>query len=246
MRTIKRFVNARSVAATMTLLGASAARASLTITPISPGDVPVSNPASPFDVSNTGNTYSLGPNTNLNPGFDIRDLFGGSFGTYGYESNDLLFADNQPIGTVDTVNVTLAAPVSLGSFNLFMADDGISGDRSASEFLLYSGSTLIDDVNILDTSGTQSYTSVYGGNFIEISDSFADLPASSDYTLEFVQNEDPGGTSGVRALDFQGSAALQTPSALASVPEPTSLIALVIGGVALLGRPRRRREAVAG
>jgi len=53
--------------------------------------------------------------------------------------------------------------------------------------------------------------------------------------------EDPEGTSGVRALDFQGTAALQAPGAGANVPEPTSLIGLMIGGVALLaGAPATR------
>jgi hypothetical protein len=233
------------MAAAVAVFGAASARASVVINPIAPGDVPISNPASVFDVSNAGNTYSLGPNTNLNPqGFDIRDLFGGSFGTYGYEHNDVLFDNNQPIGTVETVNVTLASPTSLGSFNLFLEDDGASGNRSASEFLLYGNGTLIDDVPVLDTTGTQSYTSVYGSNSIEISDSFTGLPADSNYTLEFIQNQDDNSASGIRALDFQGSAALSSPTASGpggAVPEPTALLGILIGGITLLGRPRRRR-----
>jgi hypothetical protein len=241
MRKFTRFVDAKSVAAMVGVLGAAtAARASLIITPITSGDVPISNPASIFDVSNSGNTYSLGTSTNLNPqGFDVRDLFGGSFGTYGYEHNDVLFQDNQPIGTIDTVNVALTSPISLGSFSLFLEDDGTNGNRSASEFLLYADGTLVDDVNILDASGSESYTSVYGSNYIEIDDSFTGLPAASDYTLEFVQNQDANGASGIRALDFQGQAAVGGSTAGTAVPEPASMLGLTIGVLTLLGRPRR-------
>lgn len=246
MRQFARFFNRQGVlSAAVIVAGASAARGSLSIAPISSGDVPVSNPVSVFDVSHTGNTYSLGANTNLNPqGFDLRDLFGGSFGTYGYEHNAVLFQDNQPIGTIDTVNVTLASPVSLGGFNLYLEDDGTNGNRSASEFLLYADGTLIDDVHILDTTGSQSYTSLYDSNYIEISDSFSGLPSAMNYTLQLVQNQDDGGASGVRALDFQGSAALTSPTPGASVPEPASITGFILGGAGLLGRRRSRASPV--
>ena len=199
-------------------------------------DVPISNPLSVFDASNSGNTYSLEPGTNFIPaGFDARDLFGGSFGTFGPEQNDVLFADGQPIGTVEAVDVTLAAPVSLSSFNLFLEDDGSSGDRSAREFLLFAGGQLIDDVPLLDTTGTQSYTGVYGSNYIDIGDTFSGLPASADYTLEFVQNHDAGGSSGIRALEFEASGSTAT-----AVPEPKAAAALALGCLALSQRRRRR------
>lgn len=203
------------------------------ILPISSTDVPVFNTASVFDVSHTGNTYALEPGTEFVPGgFDVRDLFGGSFGTYGWEQNDVIFNNGQPAGTVDAVDVTVAAPVSLTNFNLFLEDDGTSGNRSASEFKLFAGGQLVDDVPILNTFGNESYDGVYGSNYINVSDSLAGLPISSDYTLELIQNQGPGGSSGIRALDFEASGS-------SSVPEPASMGAVFLGGTALLMRRRR-------
>jgi hypothetical protein len=215
------------------MIVAGRARGAL-IQPISAGDVPVLNTASVFDVGHAGNVYNLEPGTSVAPGgFDFRDLFGGSFGTNGYEEHDVIFDNGQPAGTVDAVDVTLAAPVSLASFNLFLEDDGTNGNRSASEFKLFAGGQLIDDVPILNTFGDESYTGVYGSNYINISDTLTRLPATSDYTLEFIQNQSPGGTSGVRALEFEGT------GGAGSVPEPASMAGMIVGGIALCARRRR-------
>lgn len=196
------------------------------------GTIPVSNPASVLDVSNPGNSYSLVGNTTVLPnGFDVRDLFGGSFGTNNYEHNDVIFTDNLPIGTVDSVSVTLPQPVSLTDFNLYLEEDS-DGGRSASEFELYAGNTLIDDVHILDHTGTQTYNSVYGSDYIEIADTLANVPASTTYTLDFVQNQNSGSVSGVRAMEFE------------AVPEPTALPMLGIAALGLLARRRRMSNAV--
>jgi hypothetical protein len=224
-----------SAAAAAVLLTAATGRAAL-IVPIAASDVPISSSASVFDASNTANTYSLGPGNAFIPaGFDVRDLFGGSFGTFGPEQNDVLFADNQPIGAVESINVTLASPVSLSSFSLFMEDDGTGGQRSCREFLLYSGGQLIDDVSLLDTSGSESYTSVYGSNYLQISDSFAELSPSADYTLDFVQNQPAAGDSGMRALEFQATGI----SVLAAVPEPPSATGFLIATAGSVLRRRR-------
>jgi hypothetical protein len=137
------------------------------ITPIASGDVPVFNTASVFNYSQPGNVYRLKPGTSFIPeGFDVRDLFGGSLGTFGWEQNDVIFNNGQYAGTANAVGVTLGSPTSLTSFNLFLEDDGTNGNRSASEFELFAGGQLVDDVQILDTYGDQSYTSVYGSNYI--------------------------------------------------------------------------------
>jgi hypothetical protein len=197
-------------------------------------DVPVFNTASVFDTSHAGNSYSLEPGTTLAPGgFDRGDLFGGSFGTYGYEQHDVIFANGQPAGTVSAVDVTLAAPVSLTNFNLFLEDDGTSGNRSASEFKLFADGQMVDDVPILNTFGSESYTSAFGSNYIDISDTLAGLPPTSDYTLELIQNQDAGGSSGIRALEFQATGG-------ASVPEPASMASVLLGSIGLCLRRRRR------
>jgi hypothetical protein len=214
------------------MMMAGSAHAAL-ILPINSTDVPVLNTASVFDVSHTGNTYSLEPGTTLVPGgLDIRDLFGGSFGSYAWEQNDVVFNNDQPAGTVNAVDVTLANPVSLTSFHLYLQDDGTSGDRSASEFKLFAGGQLVDDVPILDTFGDESYTSVYGSNYIDVSDTLTNLPVNSDYTLEIIQNHGIGGADGVRALDFEAAGT-------SSVPEPASLAGVIFSAIALWARPRR-------
>ena len=222
-----------SIAAGVILLGGSTSQAAL-ITPITAADVPVASPGSVFDAGNAGNIYSMQPGTSFIPaGFDVHDLFGGSLGTFGPEHNDVIFDNNQPISTAEFVNVTLNAPTSLSSFNLYLEDDGTSGDRSASEFKLFSDGALISDISLLDTSGAQSYTSVYGSNYIQVSDTFASLPASANYTLEFVQNRDGNGSSGIRALEFQASGS-------AAVPEPSALAGMGLTGLALSRRRLRR------
>ena len=215
------------------MLAAGSAHGAL-ITPISASNVPVFNTASVFNYSQPGNVYRLQAGTSFIPqGFDVRDLFGGSFGTFGWEQNDVIFNNGLPAATVNAVTATLGSPTSLTSFNLYLEDDGTNGNRSASEFQLFAGGQLVDDVQILDTYGDQSYTSVYGSNYIEISDTLSGLPAASNYTLEFIQNQQESGTSGVRALEFEAS---NTPT---SVPEPTAISVLAFGGIPLCARRKR-------
>ncbi|MGD0141273.1 MAG: PEP-CTERM sorting domain-containing protein [Tepidisphaeraceae bacterium] len=198
--------------------------------------VPVNDPASVFDVSNPGITYALGSGTSFAAcafgGYDTRDLFGGQFGTFTPETGDVVFANQQPIGTVDTVLVTLPTAVSLANFNLWLNEDSDgSGHRSASEFKLYAGPVLIDDVNVLDRSGSQTYAEVYGGDVIEVSDVLANAPMAFSYTLECIQNQGANVASGVRALEFEG--------ATAPVPEPATVGIVGLGGVVMLLRRRR-------
>ncbi len=221
-------------AATAALMLAAGSAHGALITPISANNVPMFDTASVFNYSQPGNVYRLQPGTSFIPeGFDVRDLFGGSFGTFGWEQNDVIFNNGQPAGTVNAVKATLGAATSLTSFNLFLEDDGSNGNRSASEFELFAGGQLVDDVQILDTYGDQSYTSVYGSNYIEISDTLSGLPASSSYTLEFIQNQQESGASGVRVLEFEAS---NTPT---SVPEPAAISVLAIGATALCVRRKR-------
>jgi len=133
------------------------------------GSLPSNNPNDVFDVSQAGNSYGVGPGTTLNAaGYDVRDLFGGQFDPYVPERGGVVFGDNQAIGTVETVTVTLPQPVSIGSFDLILNEDGNNtGNRSTREFKLFSGAILIDDVFILNNSGTQSFTGAYGGNVLK-------------------------------------------------------------------------------
>ncbi len=193
----------------------------------------ISNPASVFDVSHTGNSYSLGANTTFNPaGFDLRDLFGGQYDTYLPELGNVIFADSSPIHTVETVNVTLASAVSLTSFSLWAAEDGNgTGNRSMSEFRLYTGSTLLTDVQVLDNTGTQTYTNVYGSPQILIQGTLTGAPVASSYTLEFIQNQPANSVSGLRLNEFQ-----------AFVPEPGGLPFLLASTLLAMASTRATRK----
>ncbi len=229
-------VKAAGMIAAAALAFSSSKAGAVVVTPVTASDVPVSMPSSVFDASHTGNVYSLGSGTRfISPNFNASDLFGGSAGKFGPEANDVLFADNQPVGTVNTVEVTLESPVLVTGFDLFLEDDGTNGDRSAREFRLYADGQLVDDINLLDDTATQSYTSVYGSNYIQISEALAGLSASADYQLEFVQNHDGNYTSGVRALDFQVTGT----NAPTSVPEPTAITGMLVAGTGLTLRHRR-------
>lgn len=216
------------------LLGGCVARAA-TVAPISFTQVPASNSASVFDVNaHPSNVVGLGPGTTSNPGapFDVRDLFGGHFGTDSNEPGNMIVTDKSE-GFVDSVLVALPNPVRLTSYNLFLSDDGADGNRSASEFRLYAGTSLVDDVHPLDGSGNQTYTSAYGSNNIKITNLIPNAPFSSNYTLQFVQNQGLN-FGGVRADEFE-----------AFVPEPGTII-IVLGIVAWLGLPERRTAQCCG
>ena len=201
------------------------------IAPVANPLVPVSSPSSVFDFNaHPGNVYGLNLGTVLNPnGIDLRDLFG--MGYSATEAHNVLFKD-QSKGFVNSVHVILENPVQLSSYALYLQEDSVSGSRSAREFRLFAGSTMIDDVTLLDTTGTQKYMGVYGGDNLQISNTLTNAPLTNDYTLQFVQNQD-GAFGGVRAEEFAGFTTSE------AVPEPGSA-ALVAVGVALGVAGRRR------
>jgi hypothetical protein len=195
-----------------------------------------------FDYSNPGSSYSLGAGSALEsdvPGsYNLGDIFGQTLTTVPGEQGDVIFADGLPIGTVETVDVTLAEPVTLGSFVLYLEDNEggakPTNGRSVREFQLYAGNTPIDDIQILDDSGTQSYDGVYGGTNgeIEVQDSLVDAPLSASYALSFIQNSyaSGGSLSGMRVNEFGAYAA----------PEPGCVSLVGFGLCAILLRRDRR------
>ena len=77
------------------------------------------------------------------------------------------------------------------------------------------------------------YSQVYGGDVIEVSDTLANVPTASSYTLEFIQNQSANVASGVRALEFEASAV--------PVPEPANFGAVGLGLGTIILRCRRFR-----
>src|SRR5690349_21055491 len=113
------------LAVPLALLCASAP-AGATITTFPNGGAPLSLSGSVFDVSRPGITYTVRAGSVLNPSleptyhYDVRDLFGGTFGNYTPERGAVIWADNRPAGTVERVDVTLPNAVTLARFDLFL------------------------------------------------------------------------------------------------------------------------------
>jgi hypothetical protein len=218
------------MAASVGLLALPAGAA--TIVGIPSAQVPTSNPSSVFDANtHATNVYGLAPGTTLNQvGMDLRDLFGTAYTPLSAEVRNVLFTD-QPQGFVNAVYVVLDAPVRLANYELYLRDD-TSGSRSARSFRLYAdlaGTTLLDSVTILNNTGTQRYTDVYGGTSIKVTNTLLNAPLSSTYRLEFVQNTTQA-FGGVRTLEFVAFAA----------PEPASLGLISLGLVFMATRRHRR------
>jgi len=185
----------------------------------SSGD-PGQTPSDIFDVSQGTTVNAFSPVAN---GCDITDILGGVAGsnTLGCEgAGKVLFNDVNstpwPFGSAPPspatnyfLTFTTAAPVSLGSYNLFPQNDSIDGDanRTVSEFQLYlddgAGNpvTLLSDVTIL-SSGQVNYRSVYGGaDAILVSDNFGPV-TGSQFSAVFTSNPLADTSPGPRVFEL--------------------------------------------
>jgi uncharacterized membrane protein len=137
-----------------------------------------------FDYQN----ISVTSNTPLISGFDIRDLFGGEFGTTSPEGPGHIGFVDRRAGQVDTVTFTTPSPVTLTGFSLVLNEDngfdGV-GSRSVTNFALAVGNTTVADVPIIPTGGT--YLSSYGADQITVTVTFAAVTGTT-FTATFTAN----------------------------------------------------------
>ena len=154
-----------------------------------------------FAFDKPGIVFGLGANTLLVQGTKVEDMFGGRLGTT--EPGDVLFVDSRPAGTAFTVTVQLPAPVAIKRFSVWLNEDTPPIARSCRELKLSADGNLVEDVSILDSSGTQTYDSKYGSSGIEIDVDLVGAPASAKYTLDFIQNAPANpSNSGPRVGEF--------------------------------------------
>jgi hypothetical protein len=109
------------------------------------------------------------------PSSDARDLFGGTLSQV--EPGHVLGADENVL-TGWSVTFATARDVTIGGFNLFLADDS-NGARGAREFHLYR-----DDKLVASGSVDAPYPTVYGSNAIKVSVTFDAPVAGKNWRLE--------------------------------------------------------------
>ncbi|NQT92863.1 MAG: PEP-CTERM sorting domain-containing protein [Lentisphaerae bacterium] len=157
---------------------------------------------------------------------DIRNMFGGSFGTLG---PNVLFADGRGAGYVHTVEWHTPAPVTLRSFSLWANNEDTMLRRAFNRFTLYSGSASSPSDLVYDTGPGYSYL-----NTVNLEQDVTPVTAQY-FKAEFVQAPYTyANASGPRVLELDGF-----DTYLDGTPEPATLSLLALGGLVIL---RRRRK----
>ena len=168
-----------------------------------------------FDYTNLTNITPSHPQ--VSGSFDVRDMFGGNFGT-----GHAIFQDTGSATTYE-VTFTLSNAFLLTGYNLYLQNDGDDLSRSLNRFQLLQGATILSDVSV-----TSAYNTAYGSHSIVIQDSFAPVTAAT-FTARFY---------GI-ASTFNGVRVHE----LDAVPEPTTNFLLGAAALALAFARRRARES---
>ena len=139
-------------------------------------------------------------------GSDIRNIFGGSFGTV--EPDSTLFQDNQPIGTVHFVEWQTPALVTVSNFILLANHDADATQRGFSRFTLLAknpGTGFFETLFEFFPSNPYSDTpcNLDPGTFLLVSVNVTPTLAQ-DFRAEFEQFGSSSGTSGPRIRELDG------------------------------------------
>ncbi len=183
-------------------------------------------------------------------GSDLRNIFGGNYGTVEAGAGRAILQDGHGVGYVHDLQWTTSSQVTLEAFSLHLANDG-SQNRSVSRFVLYgwdydsSSFDLLFDMGLGYPYGSTSLTvantrideEVSAYNFLNL---VADVgPITTDRFLAYFVQLAGTVDGGPRIIELDGfDHALVNP-----VPEPATLAML---GVGLLALASRRRWVRAG
>jgi uncharacterized protein (TIGR03437 family) len=151
-----------------------------------------------------------------NGNFDIRDAFGGTFTTSGGENGHSIFTDTVPASGYYTLQFQTKTPVQLGSYTLYLADDGAPAPtyRSATHVTFLAGSSAGSLSVIADTDLAplgSSYGRLLGatpvpGLFpIQVTGTLSGSPTYQFFELRLTPNN--GTYRGVRILELVGTGA---------------------------------------
>jgi hypothetical protein len=195
-------------------------------------------------------------------GSDIRNMFGFVSGFPTDPTVNTLFRDAQPTGTLHAVEWQTSAAVTLRSFTLFAAHDGLPRNATArgfSRFTLYAFDPLTSSFNIelfeLFPSNPYGNTPApefsvietnAAGNLLVLGANIAPVTAQR-FRAEFVQfGFFAPNASGPRVFELDGFDAFHEDVAT-STPEPASCVLFGVGFLAISARGRllRRTRAVA-
>jgi hypothetical protein len=209
------------------LVGVASASSVIT----APGD-PGRSASNPFDYTAI-NIVSNSPT--YNSGSDIRDIFGGAFSTL-EGAGHTIFADGNSGGTYQ-ITFTAKAPTTISGYSLYLAEDGTSLNRSATNFQLKADGNIISNVGIMPAG--QNYNSVYGSGLIKVADSFSSVTAT---TFQAIFTANVGWNSGIRVYELDAQGGLASGSAgTTGIPEPSTIYLALIAGLVLAASRFRGR-----
>ncbi len=170
-------------------------------------------------------------NHSLNP---YSDIFGNTVPYLCSTCYWVVFAsDNVPANPNMTFFTTSTAK-TISGYNLDLADN-VNGDRTATQFQLYANSILIDTVNLALPG--QNYQSLYGSNYIQVSNTFATPITATSWEGVFV-NDSAAQFPAPYVIDLQGIPGSNAPP---TAPEPSAMglsIAGLLAGCAIAFRQR--------
>lgn len=201
------------------------------------------------DLWNYENLTGAPSNSGVIGGSDIRNMFGGAFGSV--EVGNTLFRDYQPAGTIHTVSWQTASDVTIKSIGFFAAHDGSPRDANArgiSSFRLYAEN--LDDSNtevlLFQLSPSNPYVNTPGNNsaaynVLYYESNIAAPVRATTYRAEVVQYGTYfGNANGPRVLELDGYGSFLEGGNNPTVPEPATM---TLFGTGLVGFMIRRKRS---
>jgi hypothetical protein len=142
--------------------------------------------------------------------YDMRDIFGGTFGAYSPEKGNVVFANGKSEGFVNIVEWRTQKPVTVKSFRLFANDDPDTGDHGFGTFRLWAKSTgsFTFDTLLFTFTPTHPYKYEDTPNFLLSAANVKPVEAQ-EFKAEFTtwNGKSGAGANGPRIVELDGSAA---------------------------------------
>jgi len=211
-----------------------------------PPTIPANDSHFSVNTSNalTVNTTTSSPAT---AGCPFTNALGGDILTCGAHSyDDFIFADSGTVGSTYTLEFSLASPVTVYGFQIYLQDDRTTDNRGATVVDFFDNTTAVNTaggvVNSLSapvttdtlTTGTNDYATTYGGDGsgnILLTRTFAGV-TGSDFSFTFTGSD----AAGPRIWDINS---IDT----APTPEPGTWMLAGLGMLGLMaGMTMKRRR----
>jgi len=173
-----------------------------------------------------GATVVTTSNLNLASFSNANDLFGAALSPT--EPGNVFADDGYPIKL--SISFNTASLVTIGGFNLFLAQDSAGGARSVQTFsLLNSRREVVESGTLLPgpfvEAPVPNYASQYGTDFIGVYVTLDALATDSSWTIELTNNSG----AGLRAYELDA----------VGIPEPSTWSMLAVGLTTIIALRRR-------